>query len=216
MPELISKAELSRRAGVSRMAVTKATAEGGRLADAMSGGKVDASHALVVEWLTTHSGKPPKSASAPKKRRRKAKTDDPPPATDLPTQIGNIDTSELEGLTLREIVMRYGTIDGFKRFVETLKQIGDYKLKELNMQTKRGDLIQRDKVAGSVFPVIEVAFGRLVNDVPVALVPELIARVESGGDDTAEDVRRLIHDANARVLKSAKSSLSRLDILADG
>lgn len=111
--------------------------------------------------------------------------------------------------------MRYGSVDGFKRFVDSLKNIADYKFRELRIRQQRGDLVSRDLVSGAVFPLIDVAFQRLVSDVPAAVTQQVVARVESGGDDVAADVEKIIRDANSRVLKNAKESISKLEVLKD-
>ena len=164
--------------------------------------------------------KPRAKAKAPTKPTARPKTKvanpapqaDEPPAQKLPTTIGGYDIEDLEGLTVRQVVMRYGSVDGFKRFVDSLKSIADYKFRELRIKQHRGDLIERDLVAGAVFPLIDVAFQRLVSDVPSAVTQQVVARVESGGEDVVADVEKIIRDANSRVLKNAKESVTKLEV----
>lgn len=65
--KLISKAELSRRAGVTAAAVTKAIRNG--LNAAMDGKRIDANHPLVVKYITdrapTQTGEPPATGIDP-------------------------------------------------------------------------------------------------------------------------------------------------------
>lgn len=225
MSTVISRAELSRWAGVSRTAVTKACRIGGPLFDALSGKGVDVEHPIAREWLGAHGvhelpGSRPKAPPAKKKAARTArpKTAKPKsaPAPAVHPTVPGQEISDLEELTVREVVMRYGSVDGFKRFVESLKNIAEYKHRELRVRQQRGELIERDVVAGVVFPMIDVAFARLVSDVPESLSKILIARVEAGGPETAVDVVQLIRDANSRVLKNVKQSAARLEFLTDG
>lgn len=142
----------------------------------------------------------------------------PQPAETTPavqTRIGNYDISDLENLTVREVVMRHGSVDGFKRFVEALNKIAEYKYRELRVETQRGEVVRRDRVAGVVFSVIDVAFSRLVSDVPESLSKIIVARVESGGDDTVADVERLIRDANSKALKNVKTAVRKTGFLKD-
>jgi hypothetical protein len=222
---IITKAELSRWANVSRMAATKIAA--GQLADAVVDGKIDANHPLVREWLALHGCHelPPTSTpqhakaaepTAKPSRRPAAKpkaAEQPSAVATLPTQISGYAIEELEHLTVREVVMRYGSLDGFKRFVDSLKGIAEYKFRELKIQQQRGELVDRDRVAGTVFPLLDLAFARLVSDVPDALAHMIVARVESGGAETVMDVQKLIRDANSRVLKDAKASLNKTEAL---
>lgn len=194
---------------MSRAAVTKACRPGGPLYDAVDTTGVDVEHPLVVAWLRSHGAA---SATGKPKRPRRARAKPPPEpaAAAVPD-----DLKDLEDLTVREVVMRYGSVDGFKRFVDSVKNIAEYKHRELRVKQQRGDLIDRDRVAGVVFPMIDVAFSRLVSDVPDAVSKQVIARVESGGPDTAADVVQIIRDANSRVLKNLKQSAARLEFLKD-
>jgi hypothetical protein len=76
--------------------------------------------------------------------------------------------------------------------------------------------VEREKVVGLVFPLIEVAFARLVSDVPDSVSKIVVARCEAGGPETTADVVQLIRDANSRVLKNMKQSAERLEFLNDG
>lgn len=247
MGQKITKAELGRLAGVSRMGATKAA--NGPLSDAVSDGQVDLGHALVIEWLASKNVHPPfvvvhadkpakkpvskkkpvtkKKAPKGKKNERKVhkakknapkaekiapylKKELPPPQT-----IGGYEIKDLEHLTVREVVMMYGSVDGFKRFVESLKNIADYKNQELKIQQQRGEVISREKVSGTIFPLIDMAFTRLVSDVPTALSKQVIARVESGGESMAIDVESIIREANSSAIKNVKASVLRLNIFKE-
>ncbi len=227
MSRIISKAELSRWAGVSRAAVTKACKT--FLAEAASDKGVDVDHALARGWLREHgvdtlpdppAVKSKPRAAKPKPRAAKQKPQKPaknaPQVTHKAAPAESIhDLDHLENLTVREVVMQYGSIEGFKRFVDSLKSISDYKYKELRARQQRGELVDRDKVAGIVFPMIDVAFSRLVTDVPAAASKAVVARVQSGGPDTNTDVLKIIRDANSKVLKDLKQSALSLEILND-
>ena len=140
-----------------------------------------------------------KKAAAKSKPNPKPKPAPKPKPNQVPITVGGYDIDGLEDLTLREIVMRYGSIDGFKRYVESLKSISDFNLRDMKMKTHRGELIQRDLVVGTLIPLIDVAYQRLVSDVPAAITQQIIARVESGGEDRTGDCEKIIRDALSRV-----------------
>lgn len=216
MTRVISKAELARWAGVARSTATRACA--GPLLDATLPTGVDVTHPLVRGWLRTHNvhelpAEVDATKTMTKKRIRKTARSKSLPVEN--NQHSPHDLEHLENLTIREVVMRYGSVDGFKRFVDILKSISEFKYKELRAKQQRGDLVDRQKVAGLVFPMIDVAFSRLVTDVPVAVSKSVIARVQSGGPGTHTDVQKIIRDANSRVLKSVKQSAMNLEILSD-
>jgi len=96
-----------------------------------------------------------------------------------------------------------------------VNQLPSQLLQHIGLAQQRGDLIEREKVAGLVFPLIDVAFSRLVSDVPEAVSKMVVARCEAGGPETTADVMQLIRDANSRVLKNMKQSAARLEFLDD-
>lgn len=70
---LISRAEMARKLGISRPAITKACRPGGRLADACDGGSINVLHADAQRWLLERAAPEPElddqaPASAPPAR----------------------------------------------------------------------------------------------------------------------------------------------------
>lgn len=221
MSRFISRAQLARWVNVARSTAGRACA--GPLYDATTEEGVDVEHPLVIEWLDRHGmhkipppGDEPDIAPAKRKKSQRKPTRLSTAAPKPPPERPPVhDLEHLEHLTVREVVMRYGSVDGFKRFVDILKSISEFKYKELRAKQQRRDLVDREKVAGLVFPLIDVAFSRLVTDVPESVSKLVIARVESGGPDTGTDVQKIIRDANSRVLKNVKQSAINLEILSD-
>lgn len=224
MTRIISRAELARWAGLHKSNAARACQ--GKLADAVLPTGVDAEHPLVRAWLASHGVDKlpdlPKKSDAVKTNKKKQPKKSPavktvvaepvPVATNTPDPF---DLEHLEDLTIREVVMRFGSVDGFKRFVDALKSISEFKYKELRAKQQRGALIERTKVAGIVFPMIDVAFSRLVSDVPDSVSKLVMARVQSGGSETLIDIQKMIRDANSRVMKNVKQSVIQLELLQD-
>jgi len=224
MTRIISRAELARWAGLNKSNAVRACQ--GKLADAVVAHGVDAEHPLVRAWLAVRgvdklphlAGSPdaaPSSNAKPKKKPKTVKTRAAVPPQVETNTPDPFDLEHLENLTVREIVMRFGSVDGFKRFVDSLKSISEFKYKELRAKQQRGSLIERTKVAGIVFPLIDVAFSRLVSDVPDSVSKLVMARVQSGGPETLIDIQKMIRDANSRVMKNVKQSVIQLELLQD-
>jgi len=123
------------------------------------------------------------------------------------THIGGHSVEDLADLTVKEIVTRYGSVDGFKRFVDSLKTISDYNFRELRTQERRGELIERERVSGVLMQVIDVAFRRLVSDVPANISQQVLACVQTGGDDVIIQIEKIYRDANTLILQSTKEKL---------
>lgn len=216
----VSRAELARWANVSRQATAKACKPGAPLYDATVANGVDVEHPLVREWLASHGvtelPAPSEPAEKPAKKRRAPDRPAPPAPRPRPQPARAPTTDiDLENLTVREVGMMYGSVDGFKRYVDSLKGIAEYKHRELRVKLQRGELIERERVAALVFATLDVAFQRLVSDVPDSVSKLAVARAESGGPETTADVAQLIRDANSRVLKNLKQTMTRLEFLSD-
>lgn len=221
MARLTSKSNLARLAGVSRAAVTLAAQ--GALADAVVNGKIDTEHPIVVEWLarkvtllTTKDGKiTNRGLTQPIKRQLTTATTVGSGGASLKNNNNDLsfEVGELENLTIKQVVMRYGSVDGFKRFVESLKAIADYNFRDLKIKTQRGELIRRDLVESVLLPLVDVAYQRLVSDIPAAIVQQVISRLESGGSEAVLDCEKIIREAISKVLKSTKETIIQTEVL---
>jgi hypothetical protein len=100
--------------------------------------------------------------------------------------------------------MQYGTLDGFKIFVDTLKLISTYNFKNMRRKTLRSTLINWDLVSKSIFSLIDVANDKLTIELPLVLVKNIVTRVQYGENGLAEDVEKLIRDSISRELKNTK------------
>ncbi len=178
--KLINKSELAKRAGVTRQTINRATI--GRLADACIDGKVDLEHPLIVEYLATKTYQATAS-------------------------IGGIKTKNLAQLTIHEVVMKHGTLDGFKSLVESLKIIAAYKYRLLRIQQTRGELIRRDMVNRALIPLVDIAYQKLTVDLPPVLCQDIITCVKSGGADVVLSVEKMIRDAISHELKATKKTV---------
>lgn len=214
---LISRAELSRLAGVSDVAISKACK--GRLAAACQGKMVDADHAAVLEYLAGKGKKPlsPGSAPAelappgdsrrrrkahePKKRATKTKRSDPAPTSDVLDEddegaLASVDLSETgepsDDWTLRRITDVYGTHTKFIRWLDARKKLADIKEKDLKNEETEGKLIERELVKTHVFAAIDSVFRRLLSDSPKKLARTIYAAAKSGRP--VEEAEKLIRD----------------------
>ena len=178
--EKVTKAEFARLANVKPTTIIVLTRKDKKLHPALTeDNKLDLSHIACQSYLAS---KKPISAES---------------------------MEGLEEMTLREIVFKFGGVEGYKRYIDALKSISEYQYRDIKVKTERKDLIAKEDVQRLVFSVIEQSFLRLLTDVPSALSKLVIARCESGGKDTQQDVEQIIHSSISRVLKNLKESLSR-------
>lgn len=119
------------------------------------------------------------------------------------------DIEDLDAMTLREAVDRFGTFAGFRDVVKGLKNFADTKNAEGIAAKRSGEVIPRVAVTATVFPLIDLAFTRLVGEAPGALAEQVIARVLAGGEDLALDVEAMIRKENSGILKSCKTAMTK-------
>jgi hypothetical protein len=179
-PELISRAELARRRGCSRAAVTLACRE--RLAAAVHGRQVDAAHPETRLWLTgtdrtpTAAGprKAPKASKASRSAGRAAARD-------------RRDRNELFEMALR------------KKRAET-------EALEIKLLERKGQLVERELVARAVFAYLTTLSARLLRDLPKTLASRVPALRTH--EERQAEISKANGDAIAAAKKAAVRALS--------
>lgn len=118
------------------------------------------------------------------------------------------DLEDLGRMSLRELVDRCGSFEACLTAVKSLKMWADYMKADVEARKKRGDLIERAAVERNIFPYIDLTQRRALEEVPMSVADQVIARVTSGGEhgDLRLDVQKLIHDALASVYRDCKTT----------
>ena len=111
-------------------------------------------------------------------------------------------------MTLREITDRFGTDVQFKNLLDARHRIEDIKTKEFKNKIQAGDYIPREMVERYVFPFIDNAFRRLVEDVPGTLMRQVKSKLLADTDD--EEVTDFIRDSISKTLKGLKDNAIRV------
>lgn len=194
-------------AGVSKAALTRPTKPGGKLFAAVDGDWVDLDHPAVVEWLREHGVEPTAPRPRGAKRRDRlpvdrpgtAKIADPPPAEPAVDVDGvhratsaesaraylagigaQLKIEGLPGMTLQELIERYGTEAKFRDFLDARKRIGEIIEKDLKNEETQGRLIEREFVRTHVLSLIDSAFTRLLRDTATNIARTLQTMVRLG------------------------------------
>ena len=122
------------------------------------------------------------------------------------------DLADLGAMTLRELVGKFGNLAAVREGVRALKDFADMQVKQQLAATRRRDLVDRRAVEVVFVPLVDLAFKRLIGEMPVALRQQIVARVLAGGDDLATDVEELIRRETGNILEDCKAAV--LDELA--
>jgi hypothetical protein len=193
---VISRADMARRLGVSRAAVTRACKAGGRLAPAVSGSGVNCLHDAARLWLAQRkpglvsgpssprsaAARPP-SAPIPVDEAEPGDPEDgPPPSPDeLERELGPHLGSDLDALAeplgqLTELGARlqtlYGEARDFERWVKCRKLLEEARKAEHLRGRIEGRLIARTTVVRMVDHA-DVAFRLLLSDAPRTIATRL-------------------------------------------
>ena len=221
----VSQAELARLARVSEMAISKAVRA--QLKPAVSGRRVDLDHPATVKYLAGKAGRPPRTSkatpqpntrpgapSSANRAKGPGKDGAPPPdpnAEDTKSVrvvsyvLENVDA--LGELTIREVVKRFGTAQGFRDWLQALKQIEDTREKRLRNEETAGRLISRELVETHVFGAIDATNRRLLSDLPKTIARRL-SSLAKGGSST-EDAEHIVRELISSQLKPVKTQAAK-------
>jgi hypothetical protein len=215
MARYVTRAELSRLAGVSDAAITKACRN--TLLAACEGKRVDVDHPSVVAYLKGKGRKPPKFGAAPTSpsavRARapsvlltaRPRSADSPSLTPHP---GSDDDLEQLADLIRPLLERFGTEQRFKDFLASLKTIEEIRGKRLDNEENEGRLIERELVSKHVFSALESLHKRLLTDVVATITQRLYGAVKSGVP--LEEAKQMVRDIISAQLKPVKTTAARV------
>ncbi len=228
--QLISKAEFSRKYGISAAMAGKLTKK--KLLKAMCGNRIDINHASVTLYLAERRKRELEAAdeevNAAKRVEKVAK---PTKKTILPTakepkqprgrpkrKTHAIDEGflqppeddelkEFNDMPLKEILRRYGTMTQFKDLLTSTKVIEDIHAKRIANAKASGDLISRELVHTYVFGAIEAILIRLIQDSPRTITARLFNAFESG--QTVEEGEVIVRNLQSSQIKGMKKEVEK-------
>jgi hypothetical protein len=209
---LISKAEFSRQANVSRTAVTKACA--GLLKAAVVGKSIDIDHPDAIAYIRSKQVKktatPTKKAAATPKKK-KAKTVAATETPELPDEESHFsedeDIKEVLHLTLGEIVARHGTCTQFKAWIDAKKTIVDVQTRVVKLAALEKTLVSRSLIKVGVIDPIDAAHRKLLTD-GAKTIARRVTAMTSGGR-SLEDCEAFVKDQIASFIKPMKAKIAR-------
>lgn len=237
MPKLVSRAELSRIAGVSDVAISKACKRA--LAPACVGVRVDLDHPAVVAYLQRRAApeqpaptanrpapaKQPASAAAsrrvPPKQPVKAQPDRPSPdhqprdqrapsahAQQMPKPPKNVEDIDQYGhMSLHDIAQRFGSMTAHADWLDMRKTQVDIREKEIKTGALEGKLVPRDWVMTHVFGALERAFKQLLQDAPKTIARRIYGMAKAGA--STEEAEKVLREIISSNLRPAKETAAR-------
>lgn len=122
----------------------------------------------------------------------------------IPNSDIDEDVSTYLDLTVREVIEKFGTDSNFKNVLDARKSIEDIKRKEFDNRMKAGEFIPRETVKKHIFPFIDNAFIRLVEDLPGTLARQIKAKALAEASD--EELTEFAREKISLTLKGLKDS----------
>lgn len=133
----------------------------------------------------------------------------PPALADMADPVNDLpDIDELNDMTIREVISRWGTLPQFADVLEARKHIAAIREKDLKNQEKEGKLIPREPIRVLVFGAIDGVNRRLLSDAPKTVVRRIYAMARSGVD--AEEAEKVVRDILSATLAPLKTSARRV------
>lgn len=230
MKKLVSKIELSRVAGVSPAAISKAIRA--KLAVAMSGKRIDINHPVVVEYIEQQSKPPP-----PPPPKKKSKPPPPPPKkpeikpgvahtkdTKKSLALEKLNDDEKEKFvfeipenitkfidyTLRELIHQFGTDAAFYDWLKATKEIENINEKRLKNAATQGELVHRGLVKQGIVDPINATHSKLLTDGSKTIARRVTAMfgagrsVEECEKFVAETIESFIRPMKTKITKALK------------
>lgn len=140
--------------------------------------------------------------------------DQPDLIHDLSAELKFADATldSLPSMTLAEIATKFRTLPAVHDAIKVCRDHADWQNKQTMAVVRRGKLIDRDLVADTILPLVELALERMVEEHPESVTEEIIATVRAGGENVSIDVAELIRRSSGRILRECKTEvMARLD-----
>lgn len=125
------------------------------------------------------------------------------------TEIHEIpeDIKAFADMTLRELIIRFGTETAFKDWLAATKQIEDINEKRLKNATTRGELVNRELIKRGVIEPIDAAHIKLLSDGAKTMARRVVAM--TGAGRSVEDCEKYMKDTISSFIRPVKSKVTR-------
>lgn len=231
--KLVTRSRFAEICGVSAAATTKACRT--TLAAATVGKRIDMAHPDAVAYIQKHDDGTTKKAAndAPPAKKKAAKKPPPPPApvvrgrgaenqnkknaalANLNNGIENgktlheipDDIKAFADMTLRELIIRFGTDIAFKDWLAATKQIEDINEKRLKNAATKGELVSRDLVKNHIVEPIDAALQKLLTDGAKTMAKRVDAMINAGR--SVEDCEQYIQETMTSFIRPMKTKVAR-------
>jgi hypothetical protein len=161
--------------------------------------KVAAAAAFAAGTVT--QGNEKKETSKPSPPRGAPTTGTTAAATG--SQAGTGVPEEMLGLTIRELINRYGNMANVEKYVRILKDLTAADEKDQRVRERRLALIEKDFVVSRVFSYLDVLMNQLI-DYPESVIDTIIAKVQTAPTAARADAVLTLRNGMTGIIGNAK------------
>lgn len=126
------------------------------------------------------------------------------PGTD---QYPGAQVEDLAGMTLRDLVAKFGTAERFKNWLQARKVLVDIGAKEIANAEKRGLLIPREFVVQHVIGNFDRVHSNLLSDCAQHIARSLVSQIKAGA--TPEECETFVSEQISRHIREGKDMIAR-------
>ncbi len=127
-------------------------------------------------------------------------------AAELTTAHGG-NVFNLAGMSIGDACTKWGSLAAMSDAVKSLKLYAAMQAQVQLTEERRGRQVDRELVAGTVFPLVDHAFKRIVTEAPGAMATRIVALVLAGGrDDLAHAVEDLLRNELGSILTECRDA----------
>lgn len=202
--DLISKAEFSKRLGVSRAAVTKLCK--GQLAGAVVSGKINLDSEAVAQYVQSREKRTLSRVDISNPGASVSGKDDG--GQERSAVKADEDVEQFEHMTLSQLCEIFGTDERFKVWLAGRKVITEIKTKELKLAQEQGKLVARKLVEDWVIGAFNEAHMKIMKDGAKSIAAGAIAKHSSGAE--VNEVEAYVSDIMGSFIKPVKATVARV------
>ena len=206
--DLITRLEVSKRAGVSAPAVTKACGVGKQLNPAIVGKKINANHPAAIAYIAAHNGYSENGAGGvtknakPTTGRVRKRPHDEGHSYEVPDNI-----QHMADMTIRDVVQQFGTDYMFLDYLRAVKEIETIADRRIKNAKAAGELVSRDLVKRGIIDPIDATLTKLLTDGAKTITRRVTALHDAGKD--LNEIEEFVRDQITSFVRPMKAKVKR-------
>jgi hypothetical protein len=115
---------------------------------------------------------------------------------------------ELLGLTIRELVTRYGNMANVEKYVHILRDLTSADEKDQRIKERRHELVEKDFIISRVFSFLDVLMNQLI-DYPESIIDTIVAKIQTSPTSARADTVIILQNGLTGIIGNAKEAITK-------